>query len=110
MMNWISGIQTNLSFTVWQKVLEGMNRSTELLKSGMSSDTETALEVIAEAMMISSYSEKLLEMKAEALFMVCSYFYDTAKFYFEKNEIYQTSVVGFVLTSVSFGSSGGMMR
>jgi len=49
-------------------------------------------------------------MKAEALFMVCSYFYDTAKFYFEKNEIYQTSVVGFVLTSVSFGSSGGMMR
>lgn len=110
MMNWISGIQTNLSFTVWQKVLECMNHSTELLKRGMSSDTETALEVIAEALTISSYSEKLLEMKAEALFMVWSSFYDTEKFYFEKIEIYQKSVVGFVLTSVSSGSSGGMMR
>lgn len=84
MMNWISGIQTNLSFAVWQNVLECMNRSTELLKRGMSSDVETALEVIAEALMISSYSEKLLEMKAEALFMVCSSFNDTEKFYFEK--------------------------
>jgi DnaJ family protein C protein 7 len=65
-----------------------MNRSTELLKRGMSSDVETALEVIAEALMISSYSEKLLEMKAEALFMVCSSFSDTEKFYFEKIEIY----------------------
>ncbi|XP_059429535.1 uncharacterized protein LOC132163311 isoform X2 [Corylus avellana] len=56
-----------------QNVLECMNRSTELLKRGMSSDVETALEVIAEALMISSYSEKLLEMKAEALFMLRRY-------------------------------------
>jgi len=34
-------------------------------------DAEKALEHINEALAISSYSEKLLQMKAEALFMVC---------------------------------------
>ncbi|KAB1228003.1 hypothetical protein CJ030_MR1G022990 [Morella rubra] len=56
-----------------QKVLECTNRSAELLKRSTANDAETALEVIAEAVVISSYSERLLEMKAEALFMLRKY-------------------------------------
>ncbi|KAI9083235.1 hypothetical protein K1719_034767 [Acacia pycnantha] len=53
-----------------QKVLEFINHSVELLQRRTTSDTDSALEQIKEALMISSYSEKLLEMKAEALFML----------------------------------------
>lgn len=49
-----------------------MNRSAKLLEQRTSSDVETALGIIDEALIISSFSEKLLEMKAEALFMVCA--------------------------------------
>ncbi|KAK4276298.1 hypothetical protein QN277_019262 [Acacia crassicarpa] len=56
-----------------QKVLEFINHSVELLQRRMTSDTDSALEQIKEALMISSYSEKLLEMKAEALFMLCKF-------------------------------------
>lgn len=56
---------------VWQKVSECMQRSAQLLQNKTSNDAEIALGVIDEALFISSYSEKLLEMKAEALFMVC---------------------------------------
>lgn len=61
-----------------------MNCSAEILTRTRSTanDAETALEVIAEALMISPYSEKLLEMKTEALFMVCSSVSDIEKFYF----------------------------
>jgi DnaJ homolog subfamily C member 7 len=40
------------------------------LQRRTSSDAESALEHINEALMISMHSEKLLEMKAEALLMV----------------------------------------
>lgn len=48
-----------------------MKQSAELLKQRTTDAAVTALEKIAEGLSISSYSEKLLEMKAEALFMVC---------------------------------------
>jgi len=56
----------------WQKVSECMDCSAELLLQRKPSDIESALRVIAEALVISPYSEQLLERKAEALFMVCN--------------------------------------
>ncbi|XP_030453346.1 uncharacterized protein LOC115674954 [Syzygium oleosum] len=56
-----------------QKVSECMNHAAVLLLTRTSRDVEAAVEVIAEALLISSYSEKLLEMKAEALFMLRRY-------------------------------------
>ncbi|TKY71052.1 DnaJ-like subfamily C member 7 [Spatholobus suberectus] len=56
-----------------QKVAELINHSDELLQRRTDADAERALEHINEALMISLYSEKLLEMKAEALFMLCRY-------------------------------------
>lgn len=56
-----------------QKVSECMNHVAMLLLTRASKDVEAAAEVIAEALIISSYSEKLLEMKAEALFMLRRY-------------------------------------
>ncbi|XP_054818027.1 uncharacterized protein LOC129317698 isoform X2 [Prosopis cineraria] len=56
-----------------QKVSEFINHSIELLQRRTTSDMDRALEQINEALMISSYSEKLLEMKAEALFMLCKF-------------------------------------
>lgn len=53
-----------------QKVIECVNRSAELLKLRTSEAATSALESITEAMSISSYSERLLEMKAEALCML----------------------------------------
>lgn len=50
-----------------------MHRSAELLQRRTSSDAEHALGVINEGLSISVYSEKLFEMKAETLFMVCTY-------------------------------------
>ncbi|RDX64417.1 DnaJ-like subfamily C member 7, partial [Mucuna pruriens] len=55
-----------------QKVSDAINHSAQLLQRTVS-DAESALEHINEALMISSYSEKLLEMKAEALLMLCRY-------------------------------------
>lgn len=56
-----------------QKVAECMKQSAELLKQRTTDAAVTALEKIAEGLSISSYSEKLLEMKAEALFMLRKY-------------------------------------
>lgn len=67
-------------FTGYQKVSVCMNRCAELMQRSTSNDAETALEVIAEALTLSSFSEKLLEMKANALFLVCGSFCDTEKF------------------------------
>lgn len=50
---------------------ENTNRAAKLLEQKTSDATLIALEIIAEALSISLYSEKLLEMKAEALYMVC---------------------------------------
>ncbi|XP_075658269.1 uncharacterized protein LOC142628143 [Castanea sativa] len=56
-----------------QKVSVCMNRCAELMQRSTSNDAETALEVIAEALTLSSFSEKLLEMKANALFVLWRY-------------------------------------
>ncbi|KAK7258119.1 hypothetical protein RIF29_32574 [Crotalaria pallida] len=56
-----------------QKVSDFINQSAEILRTRASSDAERALEHISDALMISSYSEKLLEMKADALLMLCRY-------------------------------------
>ena len=54
-----------------QKVSEFTKRLAELQLRSTSSDMQSALELISEALVISSCSEKLHEMKAEALFVVC---------------------------------------
>lgn len=56
-----------------QKVSVCMNRCAELMQRSTSNDAETALEVIAEALTLSSFSERLLEMKANALFVLRRY-------------------------------------
>lgn len=56
-----------------QKVSDSIYHSAELLQRRTSSDAERALEHINEALMISMHSEKLLEMKAEALLMLSRY-------------------------------------
>lgn len=57
-----------------QKVSDCINHSAELLTSRASEDAERALEIIAEALTISVYSEKLIEMKAQTLFTVLHLF------------------------------------
>lgn len=49
-----------------------MNRSAKLFEQQTSDAALSALDVIAEALSISPYSEQLLEMKAESMFMVCA--------------------------------------
>lgn len=56
-----------------QKVSDSIYHSAELLQRRTSSDAERALEHINEALMISMHSEKLLEMKVEALLMLSRY-------------------------------------
>ncbi|XP_057955662.1 uncharacterized protein LOC131149321 isoform X2 [Malania oleifera] len=56
-----------------QKVSEYMIHSAELLQRRTPNDVESALTVICDALSISLYSEKLLEMKAEALFLLQKY-------------------------------------
>ena len=59
-----------------------MQRSAQFLQNKKSNDADNALEVIDEALLISSYSEKLLEMKAEAMCLVCSLLHTTANLLF----------------------------
>lgn len=54
-----------------QEVSECMSRCDELLQKGTSYDAKLALDSIDEALLISWCSEKLLQIKAEALFKVC---------------------------------------
>ncbi|CAK7342656.1 unnamed protein product [Dovyalis caffra] len=56
-----------------QKVAECTNRSAKLLEERTYGAALSALDVIAEALSISPYSERLLEMKAEFLFMLRKY-------------------------------------
>lgn len=53
---------------------ECTNSAAELLKERVSDAAGTALELISKALSISLYSEKLLEMKAEALCLVIYFF------------------------------------
>lgn len=48
-----------------------ISQSRELLKKRTLPDAETALDLISSALHISSHSDNLMEMKAEALLMVC---------------------------------------
>ncbi|KAM3738949.1 hypothetical protein ACB098_09G168400 [Castanea mollissima] len=56
-----------------QKVAESTKHSAKLLEQRTSDAILSALQIIDEALSISSYSEKLLEMKAEALLMLRRY-------------------------------------
>ncbi|KAI7980301.1 hypothetical protein LOK49_Contig169G00006 [Camellia lanceoleosa] len=56
-----------------QKVAERMNQCAELLRQRTSNTAISALEIISQVLSISSYSEKLLEMKGEALLMLRRY-------------------------------------
>ncbi|KAG9144903.1 hypothetical protein Leryth_027031, partial [Lithospermum erythrorhizon] len=56
-----------------QKVAEYMRRSDELLQQCSSDAANSALEVISEALKISCYSDKLFEMKGEALCKLLMY-------------------------------------
>lgn len=70
----------------WQKVAKCTNRSTELLEQRTFDAALSALEIIDESLSISLYSEKLLEMKAEALYMVCD-----NSIYFSVNALFLSS-------------------
>ncbi|CAL5423178.1 unnamed protein product [Camellia sinensis] len=56
-----------------QKVAKCMNQCAELLQQRTSNAANSALEIISQVLSISSYSEKLLEMKGEALLMLQRY-------------------------------------
>lgn len=53
-------------------MVECLNNAAELLKERTSDAAGTALELLTKALSISLYSEKLLQMKAEALVLVFS--------------------------------------
>lgn len=56
-----------------QKVAEYTKRSTKLLEQRTTDAALSALGIISEALSISGYSEKLLEMKADALYLLRRY-------------------------------------
>lgn len=56
-----------------EKVVKCINHSAELLQQRTSDAASNALTIITEALSISSYSEKLLKMKGEALCMLRKY-------------------------------------
>ncbi|XP_027926546.1 uncharacterized protein LOC114183653 [Vigna unguiculata] len=56
-----------------QEVLKCINNAAELLKERTSDAAATALELVSKALSISLYSEKLLQMKAEALCLLRKY-------------------------------------
>ncbi|KAJ7972177.1 DnaJ-like subfamily C member 7 [Quillaja saponaria] len=56
-----------------EKVAECMNHSAELLEQRMSDAAVSALDLITKALSISLYSEKLLQMKADALYSLQNY-------------------------------------
>lgn len=51
---------------------ECISLSTKMLEEKTSDAATRALEMLSEAISISKFSEKLLEMKAQALHMVCT--------------------------------------
>ncbi|KAH7849882.1 hypothetical protein Vadar_024472 [Vaccinium darrowii] len=57
----------------FRKVAKCVNQCAELIRQRTCNATISALEVISGVLPISSYSEKLLEMKGEALLMLGRY-------------------------------------
>lgn len=55
-------------------MVDWISLSEELLKKRTVSEATTALQFISNALHISSHSDKLMEMKAEALLTVCNFF------------------------------------
>lgn len=68
----ISWIIFEMTICGWQRVSNLMHESDKLLKEGSHDAVNSALESIVEALSISMYSEKLLEMKGRALCFVCT--------------------------------------
>ncbi|CAN1158302.1 DnaJ homolog subfamily C member 7 [Linum perenne] len=71
-----------------QKVMECMQQSAELLERKTQDDAGTAVEVISEALLISPFADKLVEIKAKGLFtlrryeeviLLCEQTFDSAK-------------------------------
>lgn len=60
-----------VGYLLLQKVAEYTSHSSQLMEQKTDDAALSALDLIDEAISISLYSEKLLEMKAEALLMVC---------------------------------------
>ncbi|KAK1278417.1 Chaperone protein dnaJ 39 [Acorus gramineus] len=56
-----------------QQLAEYMDQSVELLRKRTSKDATNALQVIGDALMLSPFSDTLVEMKAEALLMLRRY-------------------------------------
>ncbi|CAL1409659.1 unnamed protein product [Linum trigynum] len=56
-----------------QKVMECMQRAAELLERRTLNDAGSTVEVISEALLISPFGDKLVETKAQALFMLHNY-------------------------------------
>ncbi|XP_043725168.1 uncharacterized protein LOC122671794 isoform X2 [Telopea speciosissima] len=56
-----------------QQVAKHIDRSIELLRQRKQSDAKKVLQIVAEGLSMSPYSERLVEMKAEALFMLRKY-------------------------------------
>ncbi|CAN0907882.1 DnaJ homolog subfamily C member 7 [Linum grandiflorum] len=52
-----------------QKVADCIERSNELLEQKTPDASSAALEILAEALLLSPYSERLLQLKAESMFM-----------------------------------------
>lgn len=66
-------VEASEGFEKAQRVSECTKQCVELLQRRTQSDAELALGVVCEALTISTYSEKLLELKADALFMLRRY-------------------------------------
>ncbi|XAR68475.1 hypothetical protein NMG60_11003599 [Bertholletia excelsa] len=66
-------IEASNGLQMAQKVAECMNRCAELLQQRTSNCASSALEIILEVLSISYFSEKLHEMKGEALLMLRRY-------------------------------------
>lgn len=56
-----------------KKVAECMSQAAELLGRRSTNDIDCAISIISEGLMISSYSEKLLQMKVDSLLMLKNY-------------------------------------
>jgi hypothetical protein len=54
-----------------QRVADWISQSKELLKKRTSPEARTALDLISNALHISPHSDSLMEIKAEALLVVC---------------------------------------
>lgn len=64
--------ESDWQFFAKQKVAKYMHQSATLLQEGTDDSAGLALGSIEEALSISRYSERLLQMKGEALYIVCT--------------------------------------